>query len=102
MSANLQKYLMMLTLASVVFSARLMLAKCNMEMFKVIIYWTNKSTPDIIRNAKCKYNISGGLTVNHTMECEVSSDVLCALQKAQELGYIQIRKIEKIEITKNR
>jgi hypothetical protein len=68
-----------------------------MEMFKVIIYWTKKSTPDIIRNAKCKYNISGTLTVNHTVECEVSSDVLCALQKAQELGYIQIRKIEKIE-----
>lgn len=71
-------------------------------MFKVIIYWTKKSTPDIIRKAKAKYNISGYLTVNHTMECEVSSDVLCALQVAKELGYIQIRKIEKIEITKNR
>lgn len=66
-------------------------------MFKVIIYWTKKSTPDIIRKTKYKYGITGVLTVNHTMECEVSSDVLCALQEAQELGYIQIRKIEKID-----
>ena len=101
MSANLGKGLMMLTNIGCVFtcmkSAMLMLAKCNMEMFKVIIYWTKKSTPDIIRKTKYKYNISGYLTVNHTMECEVSSDVLCALQMAKELGYIQIRKIEKIE-----
>ena len=66
-------------------------------MFKVLIYWTKKSTPDIIRKAKHRYNLVGVLTVNHTMECEVSRDVLCAIQAAKELGYIQIRKIEKIE-----
>ena len=68
-----------------------------MERFKVLIYWTKKGTPDIIRKAKYKYGIVGVLTVNHSMECEVSHDVLLALQEATALGYIQIRKIRKIE-----
>lgn len=66
-------------------------------MKRILIYWTKKSTFDIIRQTMEKYNISGTLTVNHTMECIVDESVYSALCKAQELGYVEIRKTEEIK-----
>ena len=73
-------------------------------MKRVLIYWTKKATFYIIRQTMEKYNISGILTINHTMECIVDDSVYSALCKARKLGYIEIRKIEEItcsEITNN-
>jgi len=66
-------------------------------MKRVLIYWTKKATFDIIHQTMEKYNISGTLTVNHTMECIVDDTVYSALCKEQELGYVEIRKIEEIK-----
>jgi hypothetical protein len=68
-------------------------------MKRVLIYWTKKSTFDIIHQTMEKYNISGTLTINHTMECVVDDTVYSAIQKAQELGYVEIRTC--LDITEN-
>lgn len=68
-------------------------------MKRVLIYWTKKSTFYIIRQTMEKYNISGTLTINHTMECVVDNTVYSALCKAQELGYVEIRTC--LDITEN-
>jgi|GEM_PF-4390590 hypothetical protein len=66
-------------------------------MKRILIYWTKKSTLDIIRKTKEKYRIKESTTLNFTTECEVDDTVFSAMQKAQELGYVEIRRIEEIE-----
>lgn len=63
-------------------------------MKRVLIYWTKKCSLDIIRKTKEKYNIREATTLNYTTHCVVNESTFAALKKAQELGYVELRRIE--------
>lgn len=66
-------------------------------MKRILIYWTKQCSLEIIRKTKDKYKIREATTLNFTTECIVDDTVFHALQKAQELGYVELRRIEEIE-----